>query len=55
MTLAAEDEDGSIQALRAHKVVLSAASPVLRTLLEKQSALAPNSPVMLYLQSIPAR
>ena len=55
VTLAVEAEDGTIEALRAHKVVLSASSPVLRALLEKQSALAPHSPVMLYLQSISAR
>ena len=55
VTLAATAEDGSVEALRAHKVILSASSPVLRALLEKQSALAPHSPVMLYLQSISAR
>ena len=55
VTLAVEAEDGSIEALQAHKVVLAAASPILRALLEKQSALAPHSPVMLYLQSISAR
>ena len=58
VTLTAEAEDGSMEALRAHKVILSAASPVLRSLLERQSALAVplHSPsVMLYLQSISAR
>ena len=57
VTLAAEAEDGSMEALRAHKVILSAASPVLRSLLERQSALMPlhSSPVMIYLQMISAR
>ena len=58
VTLAAEAADGSIEALRAHKVILSACSPILRDLLIKQSALAPHSlfmPVMLYLKGISAK
>ena len=57
VTLAVEAADGSLEALQAHKVVLSACSPVLRALLTKQSALVPNSAsmaVMLYLQGISA-
>ena len=58
VTLAADTADGSVEALRAHKVILSACSPVLRTLLTKQSALSPYSPfmpIMLYLRGISAR
>ena len=55
VTLAAMAEDGSMEALRAHKLILSASSPILRSLLEKQAALSPHLPVMLYLQSISAR
>ena len=52
VTLAAIAEDGSMEALRAHKIILAASSPVLKGLLEKQSALAPHLPVMLCLQSV---
>ena len=58
VTLAADTADGSVEALRAHKVILSACSPVLRTLLTKQQALTPYSPfmpIMLYLRGISAR
>ena len=58
VTLAADTADGSVEALRAHKVILSACSPVLRTLLTKQSDLSPYSPfmpIMLYLRGISAR
>merc|ERR1712045_621562 len=58
VTLAADTADGSIEALRAHKVILSACSPVLRDLLTKQSTLSPHSlfmPVMLYLKGISAK
>ena len=58
VTLAAEAADGTIEALRAHKVILSASSPILRDLLIKQSALTPHSmfmPVMLYLKDISAK
>ena len=58
VTLAAEAVDGTIEALQAHKVILSASSPILRDLLIKQSALTPHSmfmPVMLYLKDISAK
>jgi len=58
VTLAADTADGSVEALRAHKVILSACSPVLRSLLTKQSDLSPYSPfmpIMLYLRGISAR
>merc|ERR1712154_347044 len=56
--MGAEDSDGSVEALQAHKVILSAASPILRDMLIKQAALAPHSlftPVMLYLRGISAK
>ena len=37
VTLAADSSNGSIEALRAHKLILSACSPVLRSLLKEQS------------------
>ena len=58
VTLAADSPDGSIQALKAHKIILSACSPVLRSLLKKQSMLNVHSqvmPVMLYLRGISAK
>ena len=58
VTLAAEAADGTIEALQAHKVILSACSPILRDMLLKQSALTPHSifmPVMLYLKGISAK
>merc|ERR1712117_623030 len=58
VTLAAEDADGSVEALQAHKVIPSAASPILRDMLVKQAALAPHSlftPVVLYLRGISAK
>ena len=58
VALAADSLDGSIEALKAHKVILSASSPVLRSLLKKQSMLntqSPGMPVMLYLRGISAR
>ena len=56
--LAAESSDGTIKGLRAHKLILSACSPVLRSLLKEQARLSSSSkmmPVMLYLRSISAR
>jgi len=58
LTLAADAADGSVEVLRAHKVVLSACSPVLRNLLVKQSVLTSHSPfmpVMLYLRGFSAK
>ena len=58
VTLAAESSDGTIKGLRAHKLIISACSPVLRTLLKEQARLTSNSkmmPVMLYLRGISAR
>ena len=58
VTLAADTLNGSIEALRAHKLILSAASPVLRSLLREQSRLSGSSqgmPLMLYLRGISAR
>ena len=58
VALAADAADGSVEVLRAHRVVLSACSPVLRNLLAKQSALASHSPVMpvmLYLRGFSAK
>ena len=58
VTLAADTLNGSIEALRAHKLILSAASPVLRSLLREQSRLSGSSqgmPLMLYLRDISAR
>ena len=58
VTLAADTPDGSIGALKAHKIILSACSPVLRSLLKKQSMLNNHSqvmPVMLYLRGISER
>merc|ERR1712027_158287 len=58
VTLAAESSDGTIKGLRAHKLILSACSPVLRSLLKEQARLTSNSkmmPVMLYLRGISAR
>lgn len=58
VTLAADTPDGSIGALNAHKIILSACSPVLRSLLKKQSMLNTHSqvmPVMLYLRGISER
>ena len=43
VTLAADAANGSIEALRAHKLILSAASPVLRSLLREQSRLSGSS------------
>ena len=43
VTLAADDTNGSIEALRAHKLILSASSPVLRSLLREQSRLSGSS------------
>ena len=43
VTLAADATNGSIEALRAHKLILSAASPVLRSLLREQSRLSGSS------------
>merc|ERR1712039_746400 len=37
VTLAAESSDGTIKGLRAHKLILSACSPVLRSLLKEQA------------------
>ena len=37
VTLAADSSNGSTEALGAHKLILSAASPVLRSLLKEQS------------------
>ena len=58
VTLAADALHGSIEALRAHKLILSAASPVLRSLLREQSRLSGSfqgMPLMLYLSGISAR
>jgi len=55
VTLTAMAEDGTLEALQAHKVVLSAASPVLKELLDKHSYMASNAPVILYLQNLSAR
>jgi len=58
VTLAADSLNGSIEGLRAHKLILSACSPVLRSLLKEQSRLNENSktmPVMLYLRGISAK
>ena len=58
VTLAADSSNGSIEAFRAHKLILSACSPVLRSLLKEQSKLNANShmmPVMLYLRGISTR
>ena len=58
VTLAADSSDGSIQVFQAHKLILSACSPVLRSLLRKQSLLNVHSqvmPVMLYLRGLSAR
>ena len=58
VTLAADSSNGSVEALRAHKLILSACSPVLRSLLKEQSRFNGNSqtmPVMLYLRGISAR
>ena len=43
VTLAADAANGSIEALRAHKLILSASSPVLRSLLKEQSRLSGSS------------
>ena len=58
VTLAADSSNGSIEAIRAHKLILSACSPVLRSLLREQSRLNASSqmmPVMLYLRGISTR
>ena len=58
VTLAVESSDGTIKGLRAHKLILSACSPVLRSLLKEQARLTLNSkmmPVMLYLRGISAK
>jgi len=58
VTLAADDTNGSMEVLRAHKVILSAASPVLRLLLREQYRLSGSSqmmPLMLYLRGISAK
>ena len=55
VTLATDSSDGSIEAFGAHKLILSASSPVLRSLLKEQSRLNASSkmmPVMLYLRGI---
>ena len=43
VTLAADSLNGSVEALRAHKLILSACSPVLSSLLREQSRLNSNS------------
>ena len=58
VTLAADSLDGSIEAFRTHKLILSAVSPVLRSLFKEQSRLSGSSqvtPLMLYLRGISAR
>ena len=55
VTLTAMAEDGTLEALQAHKVILSAASPVLKELLDKHTYMASNAPVILYLQNFSAR
>ena len=58
VTLAVESSNGTIKGLRAHKLILSACSPVLRSLLKEQARLTLNSkmmPVMLYLRGISAK
>ena len=58
VTLAAVSPNGSIEALRAHKLILSACSPVLRSLLKEQSRLSGNNQTtsfMLYLRGISAK
>ena len=43
VTLAADSSSGSVEALRAHKLILAACSPVLSSLLREQARLNSNS------------
>merc|ERR1719323_867980 len=58
VTLVADSADGSTEALGAHKLILCAASPVLRSLIKEQARVNPGSsmfPLILYLRGISAR